>query len=206
LSENPKALINQNVSSKFRASARPGAGGQPRYRGPMPHFIAKYLPMLPFALAVVALFAGSAQAQQKAVKPVATFGDWAKACDSVESGKQECFVFQNVTTKDGSRGILQITVIRVPQADNPIMVVTVPLGIFLPRGLAMSIDGAKPTRIQVQVCSTNGCQSQFQMPEAVLGSFKAGIKGTMQMFDPSGKEVNVPFSLKGFTKALESLS
>jgi len=171
----------------------------------MPYSFANHLRIMGLTLVAATLFAGSSLAQQTPVEPIATFGDWAKACETGESGQQECFVFQNITTQDGSRGILHITVIKIPQADNPVMVVTVPLGIFLPRGLAMSIDGAKPTRIQVQVCSTNGCQSQFKMPAAVLGSFKAGLKGTVQMFDPSGKEVKVPFSLKGFTKALASL-
>jgi invasion protein IalB len=171
----------------------------------MPNIPANRLGLIGFALALTMFLADSAQAQQTPVEPVATFGDWAKACETGESGKKECFLFQNITTQDGSRGILHMTVIKIPEANNPIMVITVPLGIFLPRGLALSIDGAKPTRIQVQVCSTNGCQSQFQMPDAVLGSFKAGLEGTMQMFDPSGKEVKVPFSLKGFTKALASL-
>ena len=161
--------------------------------------------MVPFALAVAALAAGSAQAQQTPVEPVATFGDWAKACETSESGRKECLVFLEIKTQDGSRGMLNLTVIKVPEATLPIMVVTVPLGIYLPRGLAMSVDGAKPSRIPIQVCSTSGCQSQFQMPEAILNSFKAGLEGSLQMFDPSGKEVKVPFSLKGFTKALASL-
>jgi len=171
----------------------------------MSNFLANRPRLTPCILALAMFFAGSAQAQQTPVEPVATFGDWAKACETGESGAKECFAFQNITTQDGSRGILHMTIIKVPEADNPIMVVTVPLGIFLPRGLALSIDGAKPTRIQVQVCSTNGCQSQFQMPAEILNAFKGGLKGTMQMFDPSGKEVKVPFSLKGFTKALASL-
>ena len=172
----------------------------------MPHYIVNRVRIISFSLVLLgSLAAAPAYAQQTPIKPVATFGDWAKACETGENGQQECFAFQNVTTKDGSRGILHLTVIKIPQATRPIMVITVPLGIFLPRGLSMSIDGAKPARIPVQVCSTNGCQSQFEMPEELLGSFRAGLEGTVTMFDPSGKDVKVPFSLKGFTKALGSL-
>lgn len=170
----------------------------------MPHSIVNRLRFMPIALTVAAVLfaAGPAHAQSA---PVATFGAWTKTCETGGSGRKECFVFLNIKTKDGSRGMLNLTVIKVPQTTKPVMVVTVPLGIFLPRGLSMSIDGAKPSRIQIQICSTSGCQSQFEIPDAVLHAFKGGLKGTVTMYDPSGEEVKVPFSLRGFTKALASL-
>ena len=170
----------------------------------MPHPIVNRLRFMPVALIVAAaLFAAEPAHAQSA--PVATYGDWAKSCETGGSGQKECFVFQNIKTKDGSRAMLNLTVVKLPQATQPVMVLTVPLGIFLPRGLSMSVDGAKPSRIQIQICSTSGCQSQFEIPDTVLKSFKGGLKGTVTMYDPSGKEVKVPFSLKGFTKALASL-
>ncbi|MCP4328133.1 MAG: invasion associated locus B family protein [Alphaproteobacteria bacterium] len=157
-------------------------------------------------LLTILVFAFGARAQQQPLEPEATFDDWAKACEEIPQGGRKCFVFQNVTTQDGTRPIVTLTVLKVPEAARPILLLTVPLGVFLPQGLGMSIDGNEPLRIPLQICSPNGCQSQFEFPDKLLGAFKAGNNGTVKMFDPGGKEVNVPFSLKGFTKALASIS
>jgi invasion protein IalB len=150
---------------------------------------------------------GQQQQQPQKLVPEATYGDWAKACqDAPSGGGRECFVFQNAPQGEGTRQILNMTMLRVPQAKGPIMILTVPIGVWLPRGLAISIDGAKPIRVPLQICAPRGCQSQFEMPDDLVNSFKAGLKGNVQMFDPAGKEVNVPFSLNGFTAALGSLS
>jgi len=150
----------------------------------------------------------TAHAQQQPAAPTQpdeVFDDWAKVCgDNPETNQKECFIFQNVTTQEGQR-ILHLTVLKFPGAPGPIMVVTVPLGVYLPPGLNMTIDGGNARPIEVQICTGNGCQAQVEMNDAVMQSFRAGIQGSMKMFDPEGREVNVPFSLKGFTAAYNSL-
>ena len=134
------------------------------------------------------------------------YGDWTKVCTPNAAGVEECLIFQSITSRDTGRTVLHITAIRIPEAPRPIMVVTVPLGVYLPPGLNLSIDGGAPQKLPIQICGPEGCQSQFEMPQSLFDAFKAGLNGSMVMFDPDGRDVAVPFSLKGFTSAINSLN
>jgi len=154
-------------------------------------------------LAALLMVAGTSASAQTPTQE--NFGDWSKTCATGESGGQECFIFQNINAEKTGKRILHLTVVKVPDVPRPIMIFTVPLGVLLPPGLEVVIDGQPAGRVQIQICSESGCQSQIQFSEELLVKFRAGLKGAVNLIDPSGKTVTVPFSLKGFTKALNSL-
>jgi len=136
-----------------------------------------------------------------------TFGDWGYKCDKSTDGEQElCYVFQNVTKKDGGRLVLGARIAYRDGHKDPLLVTTVPLGSLLPPGAALMMEGTDPVRLTYFLCSGEGCTTvATPLPPAMITSMKKGNQAVVRVMAPNQQAVNLPLSLKGFTKAMGHL-
>ena len=78
-------------------------------------------------------------------RPVEKFDDWFKECEMVTDEKGEqieiCQISQTLIDKESDQPMMKIAVGYVPDKDQPVAVITLPLGIFLPPGIELQIDG-----------------------------------------------------------------
>ena len=157
------------------------------------------------ALALAAAIAlpglsGTARAQDQ----VQQYEAWSFAC-SAETGGQECVIFQELLDPANNQPVARLTVIKLPSAAQPVLVATTPLGVLLQPGLKIFIDQQEIGSMPLQVCIQPGCRSEVEMPAELLDRFKFGVSGKLQLVRPNGQQLQVPFSLKGFTAALAAL-
>ena len=158
------------------------------------------------AIFVAGIFATPAFAQTKDVLK-ATHGDWEIRC--IE-GSSTCAMSQVGKTDDGKRAIL-VTIQRLEgaKADNgtPVpaaMTVQAPLGILLPYGVRLKIDADQVVPLPLSRCVPAGCISQAPMLDEAVNKMKKGSKAIYGFF--LDKEILVNVSLRGFTKAFNSLT
>ncbi len=154
--------------------------------------------------------AGSLLVAQTAVaedKEAKNFGDWGHQCENAPDDSGEfCYVFQNVTKKDGGELVLGARVAYRPEQESPLLVVTVPLGTLLPPGAALVLDGAEPVKLPFFLCAAEGCTSvATPLPEDMVTAMKKAEAAVVRVAAPNKQVVGLPLSLKGFTKALASL-
>lgn len=162
------------------------------------------------AIAVLAALAVTPVAAQNAAPKdtlKATHGSWEVRC---LSGTDTCAMSQVGKTDDGKRAIL-VTIQRVSgaktQDGKPIpaaMTVQTPLGVLLPYGLRLKIDGDKVIPLPVTRCIQAGCVSQAPMLAEAVTKMKRGSKAVFGYFLQNETLVNV--SLNGFTAAYDSLT
>ena len=70
--------------------------------------------------------------------------------------------------------------VRVPNdTHQPVMMIQVPVGLFLPAGLNLQIDEGKPQPVPLQTCDLKGCYAGMQMSPELIASLKAGKRLTM---------------------------
>jgi invasion protein IalB len=143
-------------------------------------------------------------------RPVEKFDDWFKECEMVTDEKGEqieiCQISQTLIDKDSDQPMMKIAVGYVPDKDQPVAVITLPLGIFLPPGIELQIDGkGKVGRLPINTCLPSGCQAGVQLDEEFVGRMKQGNQMTVTFGNPQGKGVAAPVSLKGFTAGLASV-
>lgn len=155
-------------------------------------------------LAAAATLSFQAAAEENKIK---TFGDWGYQCEKTPDGKGEfCYVFQNVTKKDGGQLVLGARVAYRPEQTDPLLVVTVPLGTLLPPGAALVMDGVDPVTLPFFLCAAEGCTSvATPLPAAVIAAMKKGESAVVRIAAPNKQVVGLPLSLKGFTKAMNTL-
>jgi invasion protein IalB len=136
-----------------------------------------------------------------------TFGDWGYQCEQGPEGTGEfCYVFQNVTRKEGGQLVLGARVAYRDGQKDPLLVVTVPLGTLLPPGAALVMDGIEPIKLPFFLCAAEGCTSvATPLPPAMVDAMKKGETASVRIAAPNKQVVALPLSLKGFTKAMNTL-
>lgn len=160
------------------------------------------------------LFVANAYAANDAVT---TFGDWAKQCESVPvnpeakdgKGKKEqvCFIYQTVSSKKTKETIMQVRIGFPPKSNEPVMIVTLPLGVLLPPGAAFMVGSAKPVDMPFLACGREGCTTLGQKLDSnVLNAMRKGTDGSIRVALLNKKVLPIPVSLKGFTRAYNAIA
>ena len=136
-------------------------------------------------VALSGLFAGSAHAQGTVQSQ---HGDWQMSCDTVPGALDEqCALIQNVTAEDQPNVALSVIALKTADQEARLLRVLAPLGVLLPNGLGLNIDGEDLGRVAFVRCRTAG-------GPAGLGN-KA--KGKIALFrsGPGGR-TNVPAKIR----------
>jgi invasion protein IalB len=167
------------------------------------------------ALAAAALLAtapgGSAQtaAQQPSTTLKATHGDWEIRC-SVQN-PEACAMAQTGNNAQG-QPVLQVLLRKTPGLKGPkdqpiaaVMEIIAPIGVFLPAGLAVAIDGKEIGRGVYRYCSPQTCVVAEPLQETFITQMKGGSNAVMTVVGVNGEAANISISLKGFTAGYGAL-
>lgn len=162
--------------------------------------------LIALALLVLVLQAPAATAQAK--KDGQVFSDWVLRCadDPNNMARGGCFIVQNVINNADQKPVMQIAIGYLANDQTPAAVFTLPLGVRLPPGALIAIDDKEGLRVPFERCLPEGCKVQFRMTPDHVASFKAGNAGKLTVQDAAGRGLAIPFSLKGFTAALNALA
>jgi len=138
-----------------------------------------------------------------------TFDDWEVRCVKAAEGAHErCKIYQIISGPDGSP-FAEFTLEALPAGQAVVAggdLVT-PLGTYLPNNVMLTIDDGEPKVYPFLFCVQKGCMARpgFTAPE--LGALEKGsvAKITVSGFAKPKEQINVELSLKGFSKAYDSL-
>src|SRR5919106_2941691 len=137
------------------------------------------------------------------------FQDWLLRCGRSQQGPEVCELQQQQTDSEG-RTVMAVAVGTVPGSSDLGLLIILPLGILLPPGVSLAIDGGAEVPLRVERCERQGCRIEMLLEPALLNRLKAGreAKGFFEAYDPEGEltRLGVPISLLGFTAALNELT
>jgi invasion protein IalB len=132
--------------------------------------------------------------------------DWTLRCELPQGQPPEfCEMRQRVVNQEGERVLLAV-VGPLPQIDKPGLLLVLPLGIALPPGTFLKIDGGPEQPVPVERCEPQGCRIELVLDPELLARLKAGTRALVgfHVYDGEGgrPRVDVPVSLLGFSAAL----
>jgi invasion protein IalB len=137
------------------------------------------------------------------------FQDWTLRCGKSQQGPEVCELQQQQTDREG-RTVMAVAVGTVPGSSDLGLLIILPLGILLPPGVSLAIDGGAEVPLQVERCERQGCRIEMLLEPALLNRLKAGreAKVFFEALNPQGEltRLGVPVSLLGFTAALNELT
>ena len=138
---------------------------------------------------------------------------WAVICadaDNAETCRMEQirFVDQTVEGQPKRRGkLLSITVLYVgEEARRPLLLMKLPLGLDLRPGMVLRVDNHAEVTAPYLRCTNAGCEVQVELTAELVAQLKNGLKLQVGVLPfGSSKTVVIGASLKGFTRAFNSL-
>ena len=156
------------------------------------------------ALIAASLVAARAAGAQGAIKD--KHGDWETRCETPPGAAYEqCAIVLSVV--DQERPNLTLVVIVLNSADRKarLMRVIAPLGVLLPAGVGLRVDGEDMGRLTFFQCLANGCIAQVAMDDKLIDKLKTGKTATLGVFQTPEQGVGVLAPLAGFKEAYEQL-
>ena len=115
-----------------------------------------------------------------------------------------------VAVVDVQRAVMQNTgqlvgsiTIRVPSSGKSTVIANIPLGLFIPAGVTVDVDGTLPQKLELQTCDRNGCYASGALPANVIAAMGKGKKLNVVFQSLSKQPVTLPMSLAGFQGAYD---
>lgn len=144
-----------------------------------------------------------------------TFGDWKVACQDaseavVKQGGAKRACGMQITVQDDKNKRIGLTVMlrKQKKADKTTMStiqVIAPVGVYLPVGIAVEIDGKAAGRLPYARCLPQFCLAFSEILPTTLEKLQKGSSANFLIYEAPGVSVPLTVSLKGFTAAYNSL-
>lgn len=160
----------------------------------------------------------AAQAGQTGAQPapkvevIATHGAWKIQCETgaAAEGQQQprsCGMVQAAQNEKNPKATLTLVLVKSKQAEKvtTMMRVVTPIGVFLPTGVALEIDGAAVGRVPFTRCMPQVCMAFAEASEETLAKMKKGNSANFIIYEAPGLGLPMKLSLEGFSKALAEL-
>lgn len=140
----------------------------------------------------------------------AKFGDWDMRCRTpVGAAKQQCALVQKVSAEDQPNLTLMAVALKTADGKSHLLRVVVPLGVLLPSGLGLKIDGTDIGRVNFVRCivegDVHGCVAETVLDDKLLKQLESGRVATFIIFQTPEQGVGIPLQLKGFKQGYDSL-
>ena len=157
------------------------------------------------AMALGLAFAAPALAQQGGGVR-STHGGWSIICDTPPGASSEqCVMMQNVVADDRPEIGLSVVVLKTADQSAEILRVLAPLGVLLPNGLGLNIDGQDIGRAYFVRCFDDGCYAEVILEEPLLTTLREGDVATFIVFQTPEEGIGIPVELEGFGEGYTAL-
>jgi invasion protein IalB len=136
----------------------------------------------------------------------AQYGDWQMSCDTPPGASfEQCAIIQNVTAEDQPNVGLSVIVLKTADRQARLLRVLAPLGVLLPNGLGLNIDGVDMGRVAFVRCLPNGCVAEVVMDDALIKQLSDGGTAIFVVFKTPEEGIGIPVSLDGFADGFANL-
>ncbi len=134
------------------------------------------------------------------------YGDWQMSCDTPPGASfEQCAIIQNVLAEDQPNVGLSVIVLRTADREARLLRVLAPLGVLLPNGLGLNIDGTDMGRVAFVRCLPNGCIAEVELDDDLVSLLSEGTSAIFVVFRTPEEGVGIPVSLEGFSEGFAAL-
>ncbi|MGE0238090.1 MAG: invasion associated locus B family protein [Parvibaculaceae bacterium] len=154
--------------------------------------------------------------QGPAPEIVATHGDWKIQCEAAGKANAEgqsatddkqCAMVQTARSEKNAKLGLTTVFVRGKQngKDVTMMRILAPIGVYLPTGVALEVDGGAIGRIPFMRCLPQICVAFGEAGGQTLDKFRKGSAANFIVYEAPGIGMPIKISLNGFAAAYTAL-
>lgn len=131
---------------------------------------------------------------------------WNVRCGSVaRQAPLECILEQQVVVQQTGQQLSLVSV-RVPgDTRQPVMLVQLPLGMYLPGGLTLQVDEEKGQLVTIQSCDQRACYVGLPVTTEMLTSLKKGQRLNLIIQSANRETVTIPHPLSDFVDQYQKI-
>ncbi len=131
---------------------------------------------------------------------------WSILCDQPSGAQNEqCALIQNVVAADRPEIGLSVVVLKTADNKARILRVLAPLGVLLPNGLGLNVDGKDIGRAYFVRCFEDGCYAEVILDDELMKTLRAGKSATFIVFQTPEEGIGIPVDLTGFSDGYNAL-
>ena len=161
--------------------------------------------------------------QQQAQRPpdnlpapevVATHGDWKIQCETpapstqgAPAGQKQCGMIQTARSDKNPKVGLTLVLVKGQQNGKTVtmMRVMAPIGVYLPTGVALEVDGGAVGRVPFTRCLPQVCIAFAEASSETLDKMRKGSAANFIIYEAPGLGLPMKISLNGFAAAYGAL-
>ncbi|GGE14407.1 hypothetical protein GCM10011390_36970 [Aureimonas endophytica] len=133
-------------------------------------------------------------------------GAWNLVCDRpAGAASDQCALLQNVVAEDRPEIGLSVVALKTADQKARILRILAPLGILLPNGLGLYVDGKDIGRAQFVRCFSDGCYAEVILADELLKTLSEGKSATFIVFQTPEQGIGIPVDLNGFGDGFKAL-
>ncbi|MGL5164342.1 MAG: invasion associated locus B family protein [Afipia sp.] len=102
--------------------------------------------------------------------------------------------------------VASVNVKLPPDTRQPVLMIQLPVGLFLPAGVNFQIDEGKSQALVLQTCDLKGCYAATTVSPELLGSMKSGKRLSVVFQNLNKENVNFAFVLSGFAEGYDKIN
>lgn len=135
------------------------------------------------------------------------YGDWQYVCKPPAAGAKNsvCALVQSVTAEDRKNVGLTIYFQRFSNGAK-VLRVFAPVGVLLPPGIGLKVDGVDIGHAPFLRCHTFACYAQVTVDDKLVEQLKTGKTAIFIIFQTEEAGIGIPISLAGFGDGLAALN
>lgn len=135
------------------------------------------------------------------------YGDWQYVCKPPPPGAKNeiCALVQSVTAEDRKNVGLTIYFQKFSNGTK-VLRVFAPVGVLLPPGIGLKVDGADIGHAPFLRCHTFACYAQVTVDDKLIEKLKSGKTAIFIIFQTEEAGIGIPISLAGFGDGLNALN
>ncbi len=147
---------------------------------------------------------------------IGTHGAWQLQCGAAQAadgspdpaGKKQCGMVQVTRNEKNEKVALSLIIVKAKQNEKDVtmMRVMVPIGVYLPTGVALEIDGEAVGRVPFTRCRPQICEAFAEASPPTLDKMKKGGAANFIIYEAPGLGLPMKISLEGFSAALDQLN
>lgn len=153
---------------------------------------------------VLALAFGAAGEIRPAQAQDASAGSaWTTRCVSSSWDAPEiCTASHNVVVEETGQLFLKVAFEHRFSSDDVVMNLTVPLGLYLPAGLTVSVDERQLAVVEIAMCDANNCRAATSVTRDTLTQMQGAQALEVELSANANATRSVPVPTKGLSQAL----
>jgi invasion protein IalB len=140
--------------------------------------------------------------QQKPAGPtvVKSFQGWEVRCYPAAAASP-CDVREMLANKKTGQRLMSLSIAYVPSRDAHVMVIIVPLGVDLAKGVKIMSDSYNSDLLHYRRCDGGGCYVEMLVDNATVSSLGSATTAKLEIVPDGAKPIDLTFPMDGFSDA-----